>query len=301
MSATYGVGLDTLVERLNLDIKFRLTSKYGNKGLRVLYKVIGDHDMDKSGDLDHEEFIKALNYIGIFCKKHEQTALFQYYDKNNDGRINYDEFLNSFRIKMNQRRLDYIKKVFKGIDLNNDGLVSLDEATIFYKAESVDLKYIQGNHSKTDAVKEFVSLIQADEQGNFGLAEFINYYTDISSTIGKDEIFGETLYNTWGICENWKAATDQEVSDYVKVLRTKVINKTSGVMDEYLLASRFKEYDVDNSGLLHRVQLQAICMKLNIEIPDNIVTSMFSKLSSCRGDFVLFKQFQDFILYNTYK
>jgi len=301
MSATYGVGLDTLVERLNLDIKFRLTAKYGNKGLRVLYKVVADHDIDKSGDLDPEEFIKALNYIGIFCKKHEQTALFQYYDKNKDGRVNYNEFLDSFRISMNQRRLEYIKKVFKGIDLNNDGLVSLDEATIFYKAEAVDLKYIQGDHTKSDAVKEFVSLIQHDEQGNFGLNEFINYYTDISSTIGKDEIFGDILYNTWGICENWKAATDQEVHDYIKILREKLINKTSGVMDEYLLASRFKEYDADKSGLLHRVQLQAICMKLNIEIPDNIVTTMFSKLSSCRGDFVLFKQFQDFILYNTYK
>ena len=111
----------------------------------------------------------------------------------------------------------------------------------------------------------------------------------------------KSLSNFLGVFENYKAASSQEVKDYVKILREKLINKTSGVMDEYLLASKFKEYDPEKSGLLHMVQLQAIAMQLNIEIPDNVVISLFDGLSSCRGDFVEFKQLNDFLLYHTYK
>jgi Ca2+-binding EF-hand superfamily protein len=97
MSATWGVGLDTTVSKLNLEIRFRLTQRFGHKGLRKLYQIIKGCDLDNSGDLSKEEFESALNHIGLFFAKHQATALFLYYDQNCDGRIGYNEFLNSFR------------------------------------------------------------------------------------------------------------------------------------------------------------------------------------------------------------
>lgn len=189
MSITYGVGLDTTVEKLNLAIRFRLTDQYGHKGLRTLYRIIKASDIDNSGDLSKAEFERALNQIGVFFKKYESTALFLYYDKNQDGRICYEEFLNSFRTQLSGRRLAHVEKVFKNIDLNSDGKMSEDEAAIFYRSETVNKDFIQGKCTKADSVKQFFSYMRLDAEGYCTWEEFRNYYTDVSSVVGKDDNF----------------------------------------------------------------------------------------------------------------
>jgi len=249
MSITYGVGLDTTVEKLNLEVRFRLTSRFGHKGLRTLYRIIKDSDLDNSGDLSRKEFETALNKIGVFFKKFESTAMFLYYDKNGDGRINYEEFLDSFRCEPSARRMALVNKVFRAIDLNKDGKVSLEEAEIFYRPEKVNQNYIQGNIGKKDAVGEFFSYLKLDDEGYCTYQEFCNFYKDVSSVVGKDENFINILNETWGINEDEFEASSCIISDHVKLLREKLINKTKGVLDEYKLASMFKEYDVEKAEL----------------------------------------------------
>jgi len=98
-----------------------------------------------------------LNKIGVFFKKYESTALFLYYDKNRDGKICYEEFLNSFRMELTERRLNFVKKVFKNIDLDDDLKVSVEEAEIFYRPAEVNPDFIQGKISKHDSILQFFS------------------------------------------------------------------------------------------------------------------------------------------------
>lgn len=95
--------------------------------------------------------------------------------------------------------------------------------------------------------------------------------------------------------------SDSVINDFVKLLREKLMGKTRGVMDEYKLPEMFREYDTEKSGLLTRTQLQAMAIRLGLEMPDMVAEGLFSRFTSNRGDFVEFRQFHEFILYDTYK
>ena len=51
-----------------------------------------------SGYLDRNEFQKFLTRIGVFLSTQELTAVFNAFDINGDGRINYLEFVQTIRV-----------------------------------------------------------------------------------------------------------------------------------------------------------------------------------------------------------
>lgn len=57
-------------------------------------------DDDNSRSLDMKEFLKGLNDYGILIEKEEATALFQRFDRNGSGTIDFDEFLITLRVTM---------------------------------------------------------------------------------------------------------------------------------------------------------------------------------------------------------
>lgn len=54
--------------------------------------------MDKSGTLDKLEFEEMISKLGIFMTTQELTAVYNQFDHNRDGRINYDEFVSTIRV-----------------------------------------------------------------------------------------------------------------------------------------------------------------------------------------------------------
>jgi Ca2+-binding EF-hand superfamily protein len=62
--------------------------------------------MDNSRDrkLDRAEFMWGLRENGHVLTPSEFERIFKYFDKNNDGKIDYDEFLRGLRGDMNERR-----------------------------------------------------------------------------------------------------------------------------------------------------------------------------------------------------
>ena len=55
-------------------------------------------DDDNSRSLDLKEFLKGLNDYGILIEKQEATALFQKFDRDGNGTIDFDEFLITLRV-----------------------------------------------------------------------------------------------------------------------------------------------------------------------------------------------------------
>lgn len=300
MSMTYGVGLDTTVDKLNLEIRFLLTHKYGPSGLRRLGQIIKECDLDNNGWLCPYEFELALNRIGVFFKKHEATALFLYYDKNGDGQLDYQEFLQSFRETLNNRRLGLVKKVYNSLDFKRSGKVPKEDAAVFYRPE-VNRDYVHGGLSAEQALNEFWSHFQTNEDGTLSSEQFTHYYTDISSVVGSDENFATIMRLTWGILEDETPAPEPIILKYVNLLREKLINKTNGVLDEYLLAGMYRDYNTNKSGFLSKTELAAMAIRQNVDMPNCVLDGLFNKFSSGRLNYVDFEEFNNFILFDTYK
>lgn len=57
-------------------------------------------DDDNSRSLDLKEFLKGLNDYGILMEKQEAMALFQQFDRDGSGTIDFDEFLITLRVNV---------------------------------------------------------------------------------------------------------------------------------------------------------------------------------------------------------
>lgn len=55
-------------------------------------------DDDNSRTLDLKEFIKGLNDYGVLMEKNEALTLFQQFDRDGSGQIDFDEFLLTLRV-----------------------------------------------------------------------------------------------------------------------------------------------------------------------------------------------------------
>lgn len=62
-------------------------------------------DDDNNRSLDLKEFLKGLNDYGILIEKQEATALFQQFDRDGSGTIDFDEFLITLRVSLQTGKL----------------------------------------------------------------------------------------------------------------------------------------------------------------------------------------------------
>ena len=61
------------------------------------------YDVDRSGTLDKLEFEEMCSKLGCFMTTQELTCVYNHFDKNRDGHIAYEEFINAIRVsKMTQ-------------------------------------------------------------------------------------------------------------------------------------------------------------------------------------------------------
>jgi len=70
--------------------------------------------MDNSRDkkLDRYEFMWGLKENGHTLSPSEFERIFKYFDRNNDGKINFDEFMRGLRGDINDRRRTLIQLAF---------------------------------------------------------------------------------------------------------------------------------------------------------------------------------------------
>jgi len=66
---------------------------------KTVRRVFKHFDLDGYGTIEPSEFKKALETIGCLFKDYELQAIFGKYDKDNNGKLDYEEFANWFAIK----------------------------------------------------------------------------------------------------------------------------------------------------------------------------------------------------------
>ena len=167
---------------------------HGIRGLGIVFRR-----MDNNGDkkMDRNEFMWGLRENGHTLSPSEFERIFKYFDKNNDGKISYDEFLRGIRGDMNQRRLALVKLAYNKLDRDHSGLVDLNDIAGAYDVTQHP-KFKTGEMSRNDILTEFMAQWDTNIRDNkVTLAEFEDYYKDVSASIDEDDYFELMIRNAW--------------------------------------------------------------------------------------------------------
>lgn len=91
-------------------------------------------DDDNSKSLDKYEFKKAVRDFKIEIPEDQIDTIFNAFDINRDGTIDYDEFLRIIRGDLNPPRLALVKKAYSKLDKDGSGIVDIEDIRDVYNA-----------------------------------------------------------------------------------------------------------------------------------------------------------------------
>lgn len=202
--ASYGRAIEDLskfdVQDLIKDIKAKILQRSAF-GIRALARIFKAMDENGNRKLECDDFRWGLMDYGVSVTKEEAAEILTHFDKNGDGRVDFDEFLVTLRGDLNQTRTDVIRKAFDKLDVTKDGRVTLDDIAKLYTVSSQP-DVANGSKSEHEVYMEFMSLWDTQvKDGVVNFDEFCAYYKDISASVDTDEEFCTIVTAAWKLNE----------------------------------------------------------------------------------------------------
>lgn len=181
------------IEKLRL-----LCLSRGAKGILTLGRMFRRMDDDGNRNLSLEEFTKGLIETGMDINEEEARQIFHFFDSNEDGNINIDEFLIHIRPPMSEFRKGVIEDCFRKLDKNGDGQLTTDDLRNVYNVKA-NPKYIAGEEDEETILKRFLANFEDEKtrDGKVTKEEFLNYYAGISASIDNDCYFDLMLRHAY--------------------------------------------------------------------------------------------------------
>lgn len=110
--------------------------------------------------MNRNEFIKACKDFQVDVNDNEMQRVFDYFDRNRDGDINYDEFLLGMRGPMNNLRKNLVAQAFAKFDKDGSGVVTTEDLVGVYNAKlHPDVR--AGKKTETQVFQEFMTTFEA--------------------------------------------------------------------------------------------------------------------------------------------
>jgi len=178
----------------------------GSRGIMGLGRQFKIADDNRTGDLDIDEFKKAIHDFRVGLKPADSEKLFKVFDRDGSGAINYDEFLRGVRGGMNEFRKGFTKKAFKIMDKDGSGVIDIDDIRQRYNAKMhPDVQ--AGKKTEDEILYEFLDTFEThhsdnkeDKQdGNVSVDEWIEYYNNVSMSVDRDDYFELMMNQTWNL------------------------------------------------------------------------------------------------------
>ena len=134
--------------------------------------------------------------------------VFQTFDRDNSGLVDYDEFLRALRGEMSERRKKLVMQVYDKLDIDKSGIIDINDIKYTYNVKNhPDVK--SGKKSEEDVYGEFLETFETHHNINKGSRdkrvtreEFLEYYANISMSIDNDDYFELMMTNAWKLNGN---------------------------------------------------------------------------------------------------
>lgn len=135
--------------------------------------------------------------MGCSISKNESALLLEVLDTNQDGFVNFDEFLVGIRGRPNETRQEVIDRAFAKFDLDGSGLVQSADLAVVYDC-SQHPQVIAGEMTDQEVFAEFLAAFgDKNGDGSITTAEWNDYYAAVSASIDHDEHFVEMMVSAW--------------------------------------------------------------------------------------------------------
>ena len=174
-------------------------------------------DENSTKEISFDEFEKIFKAYRYDLSETEINNLFNYFDKEGNGYIKYEEFLNELCNNLNQFRKDILKQVFNKLDEKEKGFVTVGIIRHEYNPKGNPLVR-QGKRNEDEILAEFLDvleyhfnlLIEKNEDIDVNelevdFEEFCNFYKNISLCIEDDKYFEIMVLSEWGIQKEGKS------------------------------------------------------------------------------------------------
>uniref|UniRef100_A0A7S2ZV04 Calmodulin n=4 Tax=Rhodosorus marinus TaxID=101924 RepID=A0A7S2ZV04_9RHOD len=125
-------------------------------------------DEDNSGLLSLAEMRKVLDRLELDIDEEELQRIWSAYDVDENGEIDYEEFLAATTDLSRIRTLENIKMAFAKLDRNGDGKISVDEV----------MTALEDMNITEEAAKQMIAESDKNNDGEIDYAEFIAMMTE---------------------------------------------------------------------------------------------------------------------------
>ncbi len=246
--------MDPAVQYLVGKLKKELIS-HGGTGYHALQRKFRIMDDDGSKTISYGEFKKALHELGLGSLiPSEQRAVFEYFDVNENGTIEFEEFIHGVRDPLTQHRLNLVQQAFRRLDLDASGVVDIDEIKLLYDV-SKHPDFTEGKKTQAEILRNFMESFEGGSKtagdGQITMDEFINYYTNLGVSIDNDEYFELMMRNCWHISGGEGAAAN---SANKRVL----VTHADGSQEVVEIKNDLGLAEGDNKSLLRRLEQQGV-------------------------------------------
>lgn len=157
--------------------------KRGRSGICELRALFSKIDASGSHTIALHDFTWAMKENGHRLQTLEFQQLYKYFDRNNDGIVDYYNFLIELRGPIPPYRTKLIQDIYKMLDKGKVGWIPFELITSNYKGDPHGLFIARFAKQKATTI------------------DFEDYYSDVSALIEKDDIFESFMKGEWKLPE----------------------------------------------------------------------------------------------------
>lgn len=159
------------------------------------FRALDSYDGNKK--LTRDELLVGLRENGMTLNASDASLLLNYFDKNGDGYINFDEFLEAVRGRLNPTRQAIVDKAFKKFDKDGSGVIEARDMKGVYSAAKHP-KVLSGQMTEEEVFNEFlIKFGDKNHDGKIEKREWDDYYAGVSASVDNDEHFVLSITNAW--------------------------------------------------------------------------------------------------------
>lgn len=136
----------------------------------------------------------------------EIKSLFNYFDVDRGGSVDYDEFVRTLRGPMNPSRKRLVAQAYNKLDRDGNGYIDINDIKGVYSAKTHP-DVLSGKKTEEQILLEFLETFETHHSLRNNNApdhivtkdEFEEYYNNISASIDNDQYFELMMNNAWKI------------------------------------------------------------------------------------------------------